>query len=270
MVGENGIDWRIGVIDTGLDTMTGGRVLRLKKWVNGTFMVTYGDGLGNVNIRELLDFHRAHGRLATVTAVRPPARFGDLKLDGDDVLMFAEKPQTGAGWINGGFFVFEAGVFDYLDDDRSILERSPLEQLAADKQLRAFRHHGFWHPMDTLRDKQLLESLWSSGKHPGKYGRRSGLRRFLPGRTVLVTGHTGFKGGWLVIWLRCSARVSSGMPCRLRSRAYAGAPGWRKASLLSTGMSAIWTTCCRRSACSQPEVAISPPSPSCEFRMPTG
>ena len=168
VVGENGIDWRIGVIDTGLDTMTGGRVLRLKKWVSGTFMVTYGDGLGNINVRELLDFHRAHGRLATVTAVRPPARFGDLNLHGDDVLAFTEKPQTGAGWINGGFFAFEAGVFDYLDDDHTVLERSPLERLAADKQLKAYRHDGFWHPMDTLRDKQLLESLWSSENPPWK------------------------------------------------------------------------------------------------------
>lgn len=168
VVGENGIDWRIGVIDTGLDTMTGGRVRRLQPWIEGTFMVTYGDGVGNVNVRELLDFHRAHGGLATVTAVRPPARFGNLNIDGDDVVAFAEKTQAGAGWINGGFFVFEPGIFDYLGSDDTVLERTPLERLAADGQLKAYRHEGFWQPMDTIRDRQLLESLWASGAPPWK------------------------------------------------------------------------------------------------------
>ncbi|HEX7070002.1 MAG TPA: glucose-1-phosphate cytidylyltransferase [Rhodothermales bacterium] len=170
IVSRNGIDWKVGVIDTGLDTMTGGRVRRLKQWTNGdTFMVTYGDGIGNVNIRELLDFHRSHGLLATVTAVRPPARFGDLTMSDDgDVLRFAEKPQTGEGWINGGFFVFEPGVFDYLADDDTILEREPLERLASEHQLKAFRHDGFWQPMDTLREKRLLESLWTEGRAPWK------------------------------------------------------------------------------------------------------
>ena len=167
VVQNGGVDWRIGAIDTGLNTMTGGRVRRLRSWVgNGAFMVTYGDGLGDVDISALLEFHRSHGRLATVTAVRPPARFGALCLDGDEVREFSEKPQTGEGWINGGFFVFEPQVLDYLDSDQTILEREPLERLSAEGELMAFRHPGFWQPMDTLRDKQLLESLWDSGNAP--------------------------------------------------------------------------------------------------------
>ena len=167
VVNPNGIDWQIGVIDTGPDTMTGGRVLRLKKWLGeSAFMVTYGDGLGNVDIRALMKFHRSQGKLATITAVRPPARFGELVLKGDMVCEFSEKPQIGEGWINGGFFVFEPQVFDYLSGDQSILEREPLERLASDGQLVAFRHEGFWQPMDTLRDKQLLESLWAGGNAP--------------------------------------------------------------------------------------------------------
>ena len=163
------LDWRVGLIDTGPDTMTGGRILRLKPWLRQeTFMVTYGDALGNIDIAALTGFHRSHGALATVTAVRPPARFGALVLEGDTVREFSEKPQTGEGWINGGFFVFEAGIFDYLKDDRTILERDPLERLAEAKQLRAYRHEGFWQPMDTLRDKQLLESLWAGGSPPWK------------------------------------------------------------------------------------------------------
>jgi len=167
VVNPNGIDWRVGVIDTGLETMTGGRILRLKPWIGEeTFMVTYGDGLGDVDIQSLVAFHQSHGRLATVTDVRPPARFGGLVLDVDQVHEFSEKPQTGEGWINGGFFVFGPGVLDYLNGDETILEREPLERLAADSQLMAFRHTGFWQPMDTLRDKELLESLWASGKAP--------------------------------------------------------------------------------------------------------
>ncbi|MBI5648944.1 MAG: glucose-1-phosphate cytidylyltransferase [Chloroflexi bacterium] len=169
VVSSSGIDWRIGVIDTGLDTMTGGRILRLKQWIGkGPFMVTYGDGLGDINIRALVEFHRAHGRLATVTAVRPPARFGGLVLKDDVVHEFSEKPQTGEGWINGGFFVFEPGILNYLTDDQTILEREPLERLTADGQLMAYRHTGFWQPMDTLREKQLLESLWMSEQAPWK------------------------------------------------------------------------------------------------------
>ncbi len=169
MISSNSVDWRVGLIDTGLDTMTGGRILRLKKFVGAeTFMATYGDCLSDVDIRSLVAFHRSHGRLATITAVRPPARFGGLALDGDRVAEFTEKPQAGEGWINGGFFVFESGVFDYLSDDRTILEREPLERLAADGQLMVFRHTGFWQPMDTLREKHILESLWAGGQTPWK------------------------------------------------------------------------------------------------------
>jgi len=169
VLSTNGIDWRIAVIDTGIDTMTGGRVLKLRKWVGEqTFMVTYGDGLGDIDISSLASFHKSHGKLATITAVRPPARFGALGLCGDEVREFSEKPQTGEGWINGGFFVFEPGVFEYLRGNDSVLERDTLEQLAADRQLMAYRHSGFWQPMDTLREKNLLESLWESGSAPWK------------------------------------------------------------------------------------------------------
>ncbi len=167
IVNGSKIDWRVGVIDTGQETMTGGRVLRLQPWIGeDRFLVTYGDGLGNVDISALLAFHQQHGRLATVTAVRPPSRFGGLLLEGDAVREFSEKPQTGEGWINGGFFVFEPAVFDYISGDDAILEREVLERLAADQQLMAFHHTGFWQPMDTLREKHLLESLWTSGEAP--------------------------------------------------------------------------------------------------------
>jgi glucose-1-phosphate cytidylyltransferase len=163
---KSDLDWKVGAVDTGIETPTAGRILRLRSLVNGrTFMATYGDGLANIDLTALAAFHRSHGRLATVTAVRPPARFGEIILDGSRVREFAEKPQTRQGWINGGFFVFESGVFDYLDDASS-LERGPLERLAADGQLMAFSHEGFWQPMDTLREKQLLESLWQSGAAP--------------------------------------------------------------------------------------------------------
>jgi glucose-1-phosphate cytidylyltransferase len=166
IIRKSDLDWRVGAIDTGLETPTAGRILRLRPLVgNEPFMVTYGDGLGSVDITALVAFHRAHGKLATVTAVRPPARFGELILTGSLVREFAEKPQTRAGWINGGFFVFEPEVFDYLDET-SALERGPLECLAADRQLMAFGHEGFWQPMDTLREKQLLEALWQSGEAP--------------------------------------------------------------------------------------------------------
>ena len=170
IIDSNEINWRIGLIDTGPETQTGGRILRLKKWVvDDTFMVTYGDGLSNLDINSLLAFHKAHGKLATITAVRPPARFGGLSLNEDNsVVEFSEKSQTGEGWINGGFFVFEPGVLDYLINDKTILERDPLEKLAIDKQLKAYRHTGFWQPMDTLREKQILESLWATGEAPWK------------------------------------------------------------------------------------------------------
>ncbi len=164
---NNSVSWRAGLIDTGLDTMTGGRIRRLREWIGDeTFMVTYGDGLGNVNINALVEFHRSHGKTATVTAVHPPSRFGAMELDGNRVKEFSEKPQE--GWINGGFFVFEPALFDLLVDDSTILEHDPLEILAEENELMAFHHSGFWMPMDTLREKRLLEDLWASGAPPWK------------------------------------------------------------------------------------------------------
>jgi glucose-1-phosphate cytidylyltransferase len=162
-------DWIVHLMDTGTETHTGGRVKRLEAWLNdGTFMATYGDGVSNINLNELLKFHRSHGRVATVTAVRPPARFGGLEFDGDAVVSFTEKPQIGEGWINGGFLVFEPAVFDYLEGDESSLEADAMERLAADNQLVAYRHEGFWQCMDTMRDMRLLQSLWHSGNAPWK------------------------------------------------------------------------------------------------------
>jgi glucose-1-phosphate cytidylyltransferase len=165
-------DWTVTLVDTGQATQTGGRLLRLRPHVEptGTFMLTYGDGVANINVKDLLAFHRSHGKLATVTAVRPPARFGDLRIENERVMQFEEKPQAGEGWINGGFFVFEPSVFDYLGDDSTILERSPLERLAADGQLMAYRHSSYWQSMDTLRDKHALEQLWASGNAPWRGG----------------------------------------------------------------------------------------------------
>jgi glucose-1-phosphate cytidylyltransferase len=160
-------DWIVHLMDTGIETNTGGRVKRLEPWLkDGTFMVTYGDGVANVNIRELLEFHRNHGKIATVTAVRPPARFGGLVFDGDLVADFTEKPQIGEGWINGGFLVFEPGIFEYLDGDKSSLEADALERLAENRQLAAYQHDSFWQCMDTLRDKRYLERLWQGGRAP--------------------------------------------------------------------------------------------------------
>jgi glucose-1-phosphate cytidylyltransferase len=159
-------DWRVAMVDTGASSQTGGRLLRLKPHLqsDGTFMLTYGDGVSNVDLTALLAFHRSHGRLATVTAVRPPARFGDLRIESGRVSKFEEKPQAGEGWINGGFFVFEPGVLDFIDDDATILEKAPLEQLAQQGELMAYQHPGYWQSMDTLRDKQALEELWANGK----------------------------------------------------------------------------------------------------------
>ncbi len=162
-------NWKIGCMDTGLDTMTGGRLLRMReKLSETTFMVTYGDGLGSIDVSKLLAFHRSHGKLATVTAVRPPARFGGMQIEGDLVTNFAEKSPSQVGWINGGFFVFEPAVLEYIDNDSTRLEAEPLSNLASDGQLRAYRHEGFWKPMDTLREKSELEELWISGKAPWK------------------------------------------------------------------------------------------------------
>jgi len=162
-------DWVVHLMDTGLETNTGGRVKRLEPWLkDDTFMLTYGDGLSNIDLRDLLRFHRSHGRIATVTAVRPPARFGGLIFDGYLVAEFSEKPQIGEGWINGGFMVFEPAVFRYLKGDSTSLESDALEQLAADRQLAAYQHEGFWQCMDTLRDVRILERLWQGGKPPWK------------------------------------------------------------------------------------------------------
>lgn len=162
-------DWNVELIDTGIPTNTGGRIKRLAPYLgNETFMLTWGDGVSDVNLHALLEFHRSHGKLATLTAVRPPARFGHLELDGDRIVEFNEKPQTGEGWINGAFFVLEPAVFDYIDGDDTAWEREPLQRLAREGQLMAYKHTSFWQCMDTLRDKKLLESLWQSGKAPWK------------------------------------------------------------------------------------------------------
>ncbi len=163
-------DWKIQMVDTGKDTLTGGRLRRLEPLLRplGTFMLTYGDGVANVPLPQLLEFHRRHGKRATVTAVRPPARFGTMQFDGDRVVDFKEKPQTEAGWINGGFFVFEPAVFDYLDGDQTVLEERPLERLAQAGQLMAFKHTAFWQCMDTIRDRNRLEEMWQSGQAPWK------------------------------------------------------------------------------------------------------
>lgn len=164
-----GPDWQVGLIDTGQETMTGGRLRRLKALVGQqTFMVTYGDGVADIDIGALVAFHRKQGKLATVTAVSPIARFGSLQLNEDRVVQFTEKPRSGEGWINGGFFVFEPPVLDYISSDQTMLEGEPLERLASEGQLAAYRHKGFWHPMDTLRDKHFLETLWASGEAPWK------------------------------------------------------------------------------------------------------
>jgi len=158
----------VSLIDTGAATMTGGRLLRLKSQLEsgGTFMLTYGDGVANVDISALLKFHRSHGRLATVTSVRPAVRFGELTVKDSQVTNFHEKPQAAEGWINGGFFVFEPEVFDFIEGDATLLEREPLEKIAQANQLMAFNHPGYWQCMDTIRDKQALEDLWATGNAP--------------------------------------------------------------------------------------------------------
>ncbi len=162
-------DWLIHLIDTGSRTETGGRLKRLAKYVgNETFMMTYGDGVADININNLVAFHRRHGKLVTVTAVRPPARFGNLDFDGSLVSHFAEKPQVGEGWINGGFFVIEPEALDCIEGDGSAWEGTPMERIVSEQQLVAFRHGGFWQCMDTLRDMRFLESLWQEGKAPWK------------------------------------------------------------------------------------------------------
>lgn len=162
-------NWTIHLIETGMRTMTGGRLKRMGRLLKDhPFMMTYGDGVANIDLDKLLQFHHSHGRLATLTAVRPPARYGRLEFDGDCVSCFAEKPQAGEGWVNGGFYVLEPGVIDYIEGDDTVWEREPLERLAQDGQLMAYRHDSFWQCMDTLREKRLLEELWQSGKAPWK------------------------------------------------------------------------------------------------------
>jgi glucose-1-phosphate cytidylyltransferase len=168
----NGIhkqNWIVELVDTGQDTQTGGRIKKLAPYIgNETFFLTWGDGVSDINLDKLLEFHRSHGKLVTVTAVRPTARFGRLDLDGDRVVRFSEKPQIAEGWINGAFFVVEPEAFEYIDGDMTAWERDPLENLARDGQLMAYCHTSFWQCMDTLRDKRLLESLWDGGKAPWK------------------------------------------------------------------------------------------------------
>jgi glucose-1-phosphate cytidylyltransferase len=172
MTQKHTTNWNVELIDTGMDTQTGGRIKRLQPYLgDDTFMMTWGDGVSNVNLDELRAYHRGHGKLATLTAVRPTARFGHLETEGDRVIEFSEKPQTREGWINGAFFVLEPQIFDYIQDDGTHWEKEPMERLAKDKQLMAYRHTSFWQCMDTLREKKLLETLWASGQAPWKIWR---------------------------------------------------------------------------------------------------
>jgi len=161
-------NWKIHLVDTGLYTQTGGRLKRLRKWLGNdeTFMFTYGDGVADLDLNSLLEFHKSHGKLATVTTVRSPSRFGRINFKGDQVTKFHEKPQTAEGWINGGYFVLNPGAIDYVENDECIWERDPVERLAKDGQLMGYRHYGFWSCMDTLKEKNFLEDLWNSGKAP--------------------------------------------------------------------------------------------------------
>jgi len=161
-------EWNIELVDTGLDTMTGGRIKRIKNKINDTFCLTYGDGLSNVNIKNLIEFHKKKNSIATLTAVHPPERFGVLSLVGDNVIEFREKHSSESSWVNGGFFVFEKEIFDYITDDSTVLEKSPLESLTHENKLTAFKHYGFWYPMDTMREKIYLEKLYESGNIPWK------------------------------------------------------------------------------------------------------
>ena len=162
-------DWTVHLVDTGSGTETGGRIKRLTENIGSdTFMLTYGGGVSDVDIGRLVEFHKSHGKMATVTAVRPRSRFGQLSFDGDTVVEFVEKPHTGEGWINGGFFVLEPGVIDYVGGDDTVFEREPMERLARDGQLAAYRHDSFWQPMDTLRDVMMLRDLWDGREAPWK------------------------------------------------------------------------------------------------------
>lgn len=162
-------DWTVDLVETGLDTLTGGRIKRLIDWMDGgTFMLTWGDGVSDVDLDKLVSFHRSHGKLATMTAVRPPARYGHIEFDGDRVVEFTEKPQASEGWINGAFFVLEPGIADYIDGDDVMFEHAPMKRLAAAGELMAYRHESFWQCMDTLREKHILQKLWDGGAAPWK------------------------------------------------------------------------------------------------------
>ena len=166
---KNGLDWKVTLVDTGENSMTGGRVKRMKKFIGDeTFMLTYGDGLADINLHSLYEFHKLNNKKVTVTAVHPVARFGELELKGDSVKSFQEKPQLTQGWINGGYFVCEGDFFNYIDNDLTILEQEPLETLAHENQLMAYKHKGFWQCMDTKRDKDYLEELWLDQNAPWK------------------------------------------------------------------------------------------------------
>ncbi len=162
-------DWNVDLVDTGMNAGTGGRIKKLAPWLGDTTMlVTWGDGVADIDMHELLAFHRSHGCLATLTAVRPPARYGHLEMDGDRVTKFSEKPQIGEGWINGAFFVLEPGVMDFIENEEEMFEQGPLSRLAEEGQLRAYHHQSFWQCMDTMREKQILNDLWQSGNAPWK------------------------------------------------------------------------------------------------------
>jgi glucose-1-phosphate cytidylyltransferase len=166
---KNSISWRVTLVDTGINSMTGGRVKKMKEYIgNETFLLTYGDGVSDINIEELVNFHKSHGKMVTVSAVHPGARFGELDIIDDVVTSFKEKPQTSQGWINGGFFVVEPEFFDFISDENTILEKEPLERVAELGQLMAFQHHGFWQCMDTKRDRDSLEELWKTNDAPWK------------------------------------------------------------------------------------------------------
>ncbi len=168
--GGNKPNWKVHIVDTGLNTQTGGRLKRLTKWLkeDEVFFLTYGDGVADVNLEALLKYHESHGKLATVTTVRTPARFGRIHFDGDQITNFHEKPESAEGWINGGFFVFNHRVLNYIENDDTILEREPIERLARDSNLVGYRHSGFWSCMDTLKERNYLEELWNSGNAPWK------------------------------------------------------------------------------------------------------
>ena len=161
-------NWKVTLIDTGENTYTGGRLKRIKEYIKGTFCMTYGDGVGNINIKKLIEFHNSHGKSATLTSVLQPGRWGSLTIEGEDIKDFKEKPIGDEGWINGGFFVLEPHVLDLIDNDKCVWEQEPLKKLANEKQLKCFRHSGFWRPMDTLRDKNILEELWINDNAPWK------------------------------------------------------------------------------------------------------